>query len=59
MNKSIQNTDTQKNSYPTSERKCEIDKKRYKITRHFMGDKPLSAIMTEIAIGRVNREMGL
>lgn len=60
--KTDKGTDTAKKQieiYPTSERKCVIDGKRFVVTRHFLGDKPLSVIMTEIAISRANREMGL
>ena len=48
-----------KESYPTSQRRCEIHGKRFLITRHFEGDKDLTTIMTEIAIRRADREMGL
>lgn len=57
--KETQNTKKQTDHYPTSERKCVIDGKQFIVTRHFEGDKPLNAIMTEIAIKRANREMGL
>lgn len=58
-NKGTQNTNKQTDNYPTSQRKCVIDGKRFVVTRHFKGDKSLSTIMTEIAINRANREMGL
>lgn len=58
-NKKTENTKKQKENYPTSERRCVIDGKRFVVTRHFEGDKSLSAIMAEIAISRANREMGI
>ena len=45
--------------YPTSQRRCEINGKRFIITRHFAGDKDLTTLMTELAIRRADREMGL
>ena len=59
MNQKTQKADKTKDDYPTSERECEINGKRFIITRHFMGDKPLGELMTELAIKRANREMGL
>ena len=59
MNQKIQNADKTKDDYPTSERECIINGKRFIVTRHFMGDKPLREVMTELAIKRANREMGL
>ena len=44
---------------PTSQRKCVIDGKRFVLTRHFERESPLSEIMTEIAIKRADRELGL
>ena len=49
----------QADDYPTSQRRCEINGKRFLITRHFEGDKDVTTLMTEIAISRANREMGL
>ena len=54
-----ENTNTQIENHPTSQRRCEINGKRFLISRHFEGDKDLSTLMTEIAISRANREMGL
>ena len=59
MNQKIQNADKTKDDYPTSERECVINGKRFIVTRHFKGDKPLREVMTELAIKRANREMGL
>ena len=59
MKQKTQKADKTKDDYPTSERECEINGKRFIITRHFQGDKPLSELMTELAIKRANREMGL
>ena len=53
------NEDKTKDNYPTSERECLINGKRFIVTRHFQGDKPLRELMTELAIKRANREMGL
>lgn len=50
---------TQKENVPTSQRRCEINGKRFIITRHFAGDKDLTTLMTELAIRRADREMGL
>lgn len=58
-NKKTDNKNNQKENYPTSQRRCEINGKRFLITRHFEGDQDLSTLMTEIAISRANREMGL
>ena len=58
-NKGTDNSKKQIDTCPTSQRKCVIDGKRFVVTRHFTGNKPLGAIMTEIAVSRANREMGL
>lgn len=58
-NKKTDNKNNQKENHPTSQRRCEINGKRFLITRHFEGDQDLSTLMTEIAISRANREMGL
>lgn len=58
-NKKADKTNIQKENNSTSQRRCEINGKRFLITRHFEGDKELTALMTEIAISRANREMGL
>lgn len=57
-NKKTDNNNPKEN-HPTSQRRCEINGKRFLITRHFEGDKDLTTLMTEIAISRANREMGL
>lgn len=58
-NKKTDRTENQTEDYPTSQRRCEIKGKRFLITRHFVGNQDLSTLMTEIAISRANREMGL
>ncbi len=58
-NKNKEKIKNRTEDYPTSQRRCEIDGKRFLITRHFEGNRDLSALMTEIAISRANREMGL
>ncbi|MDE7329765.1 MAG: hypothetical protein K2N30_01535 [Clostridia bacterium] len=58
-NKKADNKINQAENYPSSQRRCEIKGKRFLITRHFVGDRDLSALMAEIAISRANREMGL
>lgn len=58
-NKETDNKNQQTTNYPTSQRRCEIKGKRFLITRHFEGNQDLSTLMTEIAISRANREMGL
>ena len=59
MNKEADKTKVSKQDHPTSERRCEINGKRFLITRHFESDQDLRTLMTEIAIRRANREMGL
>ena len=49
----------QTDNYPTSKRRCVIDGKSFIVTRHFVGDKSLNAIMAEIAITRADREMSI
>ena len=58
-NNTTNNINNQKENYPTSQRRCEINGKRFLVTRYFEGDKDLGTIMSEIAISRANREMGL
>ena len=36
-----------------------IDGKRYTVIRHFTGDKNINQVVAELAISRVNREMGI
>ena len=59
VNQRTQNVDKTKDDCPTSERECVINGKHFIITRHFKGDKSLREVMTELAIKRANREMGL
>ena len=54
-----ENAKRQTERYPASERKIVIEGKCFSVNRHFTGDRPLSEIMTEMAIGRANREMDL
>ena len=57
--KKMNDKNNSKENQPTSQRRCEINGKRFLITRHFEGNQDLSTLMTEIAISRANREMGL
>ena len=59
MGQGSKNTNQTKDNHPTSERKCVINGKYFIVTRHFQGDKSLRELMTELAIKRANREMGL
>ena len=59
MKNSSENTQNNAQNHAASERKCEIDGKRFILIRHFTGDRPLSGIVTEIAINRAKKEMGL
>lgn len=52
-------TKNQTDNYPTSQRRCIIDGKRFTVTRHFTGDKNLTEILMEFAVNRANKEMGL
>ena len=58
-NKKTDKIKNQTEDNPTTQRTCEINGKRFLITRHFEGNQDLSTLMTEIAISRANREMGL
>lgn len=58
-NNKTDRTNNQSESYPTSQRRCEIDGKRFIVTRHFVGDKDLSSLLMELAVNRANKEMGL
>ena len=58
-NNLTENNKNQIQACPVSERRCVIDGKSFIITRHFSGDKTLSSILTEIAVNRANKEMGL
>ena len=51
--------DIDNRNYPTSERRREIDKKKIKVTRHFMGDRDLSTLMFGIALQQANRDFNL
>ena len=53
------NSTKENSEHPISERKCTIDGKHFSVTRHFMGDRPLGEILTEIAKDMANREMKL
>ncbi len=57
--KKMNDKNNSKENQPTSQRKCEINGKRFLITRHFDGNQDLKTLMAEIAISRANREMGL
>lgn len=57
--KKTENSEKQTDNYPTSQRKCVIDGKRFTVVRHFAGEKDLTTLVTEIAVHRANREMGL
>lgn len=59
MNKKTANIKRQSDNNPTSERRCIINGKHFVVTRHFEGSKDLNTLITEIAVQRVNREMGL
>ncbi len=57
-NKKTDNEDNRKENYHVSRRRCEINGKRFSITRHFEGDRDLSTVMAEIAVSRADSEMG-
>lgn len=59
MNKETDIAKEQLDNHPTSERRCVIDGKRFVVTRHFEGNKDINTLITEIAVHRANREMGL
>lgn len=58
-NKEISIEKNRKGDFPTSQRSCEIDGKRFCIIRHFEGDKDLRTLMMELAFSRADREMCL
>lgn len=43
----------------TSEKTYEADGQKCLVIRHFTGDAPLSKIVLEVAVRRIDREMGL
>ena len=59
VNKKANKLKNQTEDYPTSQRRCEINGKIFLIIRHFESNQDLSTLMTEIAINRANREMGI
>ena len=46
-------------SCPESQTEYETDGKKYKVTRHFTGDKSINQVIYSIAESRADREMGL
>ncbi|MDE7300901.1 MAG: hypothetical protein K2N47_01900 [Clostridia bacterium] len=58
-NKETENTKIQTEDYPSSQRECLIDGKKYIVTRYFTGDKKLNEIITQLAANRASCEMGL
>lgn len=58
-NNNTENTKKPTEDYPTSQRRCVIDGKRFIVTRQFVGDKDLGSLLMELAINRANKEMGL
>ena len=44
---------------PTSRCEYEIDGKKYIVIRHFVGNKEIDRLMSELAVSQANREMGL
>ena len=46
-------------AHPTLEKTYEADGQKCLVIRHFTGDAPLSKIVLEVAVRRVDREMGL
>lgn len=46
-------------AHPTSEKTYEADGQKCLVIRHFTGDAPLSKIVLEVAVRRIDREMGL
>lgn len=44
---------------PKSQSEHVIDGKKYIVTRHFTGEKDINKVISELAISRANREMGL
>ncbi len=44
---------------PSSTKVYEIGGKKYTVVRHFMVDKDLDTLISELAISRANREMGI
>ncbi|MCH5165294.1 MAG: hypothetical protein J1G01_02715 [Clostridiales bacterium] len=45
-------------AYPTEQVTLVIDGKKYTVTRHFVGDKNVDRVISELAVARANREMG-
>ncbi len=58
-NNNTENIKNQTEDYPTSQRRCVIDGKRFIVTRQFVGEKDLGSLLMELAINRANKEMGL
>lgn len=48
-----------KKDVTTSRKEYEIEGKRFLVTRHFAGEKELTALVKELAVRRADREMGL
>lgn len=46
-------------AHPTLEKTYEADGQKCLVIRHFTEDAPLSKIVLEVAVRRVDREMGL
>ncbi len=58
-NKNTETIKKQTEDYPTSQRRCVINGKRFIVTRHFVGDKDLGSLLMELAVNRANKEMGI
>lgn len=59
MNKSAEQLTEQYSSCPSERNAYEAEGKKYSVTRYFTGDKKLNEVITELAVNRANREMGL
>lgn len=59
MNKSTEQLIEQYLSCPSEQNVYEYDGKKYTVTRHFTGNKNINRVIEELAVNRVNREMGL
>ena len=46
-------------SCPISQKEYVIDVERFFVTRHFVGNKDINQVITELAYARADREMGL
>lgn len=57
--KKTDGTKTIEEDHPVSRRKSETDGARFLVIRHFVGEKDLHALMSELAEAQANREMGL